>query len=111
MGFPTFQIEVITESAWKASNTQHILSKYHIKKTKRLASKPRYGQKVISGFWVPHREEQVIIQKMLKLRKSGYTFQKIANVLNEEKLTSRSGGQWMGCFVETIIKRELKQKK
>ena len=104
------QIKEITNLAWAKTTIKVALSKYHIKREKRQPSTPKYGQKIVGGFRVPHQGEQVIIKKMLKLRKAGHTLQKIADTLNKQEFTNRSGGKWLACFVETIIKREQQQK-
>ena len=108
-GLSSSQIEELTDLAWPKSTIKTVLSKYHIKreKAKRLTSHPKYGQKIVAGFRVPHRGEQATLQKMLKLRKAGHTFQKRANALNGQGLTNRSDGKWLPRFVATLIKRNL----
>lgn len=50
--------------------------------------------------------EESVLERMCKLRKSGMTFDGIADVLNADGILTRKGKSWMGCTIAKIVKRE-----
>jgi hypothetical protein len=72
----------------------------------RLPSRLKFGEKLVGGKRVPHKEEQKVIQKILSLRKDKMSFRAIANFLNEKKIPSKLGGQWNKTTVADIVNRE-----
>jgi len=53
--------------------------------------------------------EQVIIQRMLRRRMNGWSYERIAGDLNEHSVQTKSGnGRWRHGTVARIVQRELK---
>ena len=50
-------------------------------------------------------KEQRVIRRMQNLREEGCSFQLIANILNDERIKPREGGEWVKSAVFYIIKR------
>ena len=53
---------------------------------------------------VPCESEQFILRVIAKLRQSGYSYQKIADALNEQELFNRQGNLWNPVLLHTICK-------
>ena len=53
-------------------------------------------------------KEQRVIRRMENLREEGFSFQKIADILNDEKIKTRQGGEWLKMTVYQILKRQDK---
>lgn len=50
--------------------------------------------------------ESATLHQMRSLRAAGLTFDQIADALNANNVPARKGGNWMGCTVNKILKRE-----
>ena len=50
-------------------------------------------------------KEQRVIRRMQNLREEGCSFQLIANILNDERIKPREGGEWVKSAVFYILKR------
>ena len=50
-------------------------------------------------------EEQKVISRMKNLRSEGFSLQKIADILNDEKIPTREGGIWKKQTISYILKR------
>lgn len=50
--------------------------------------------------------EAATLHQMRSLRAAGFTFDQIAEALNANNIPARKGGNWMGCTVNKILKRE-----
>jgi hypothetical protein len=65
-----------------------------------------YGQRVVDRAEVDHKREGALIQKMAKLRQSGLSYHKIANILNTWNIPTKTRrGKWSGKQVHQILKR------
>jgi hypothetical protein len=63
-----------------------------------------YGQKVKDRSLAKHKREQEAVLKMRELRDQGFSFWKIADVLNAMKVaTKTTGGKWHGRTVQAIL--------
>ena len=79
-----------------------------------LANEPRptqrrgqmlYGKKVVNGKVVDHFGEMQNIEKMIQLRNDGYSYHKIASILNTMNVATKSRkAKWQGATVMKIIK-------
>ncbi len=58
------------------------------------AGSPPFGWRAESGALVPDPDEQTTLKLMRRRRKSGHTFQAIADELNESDVSSKNGGVW-----------------
>lgn len=85
----------------------HHIDRLH---TKRGGSTP-YGYAYLDGQLLIDPKEQMIVRKILKLHQSGLSGNAIANELNNQKITSRSGKAWRPCVVRRIIKANKTKKK
>jgi len=52
----------------------------------------------------PNPAEQSIINKMRQMRSSGATLRAIADALNRDSITTRSGSPWHHCYVSGALK-------
>jgi len=66
--------------------------------------KPKYGQKAEDKNLKPDKDEQEIIQLIKRHRRSGKSYQKIADYLNEKKIPTKQGGNWSSSVVYRICK-------
>lgn len=60
------------------------------------------GVKVFGHF----AAEKPILERMIILRSSGLSCDKVAAQLNEEGASTRKGGKWLGCTVSRVLWRE-----
>jgi len=65
-----------------------------------------YGYGYLNGALVVDPKEFTIVQRILKLRKSGKSSYAIAKILNDSKSPTRLGGHWRTCVVAKIIERD-----
>lgn len=70
---------------------------------------PRFGLKAIDGELVPVESEQEAISVIRRHRRSGKSFQKIADYLNAQGIQTKRGKQWNAMQVHRIVKRENKR--
>src|SRR5690606_40062314 len=60
-----------------------------------LAVKARYGWKVVDGELIPHTRQQVVIERIKRLReKDGLSLNQIAKTLNTKCVPTLTGGKW-----------------
>ena len=69
----------------------------------------KFGEKLVGGKRVPHKEEQKVIKRIITLRNKGLSFRSIANYLNEKKVPSKLGGKWNKTPLGDIINRNQNQ--
>lgn len=81
------------------------LVQFGIKKIGQRSGWVEYGWKFKLGRRVPHRRQQIIIEQMYRMRRRGWTFQRIAQKLNERKISAPAGDKWYGATVGKILKR------
>jgi DNA invertase Pin-like site-specific DNA recombinase len=70
---------------------------------------PRFGLKAIDGELVPVESEQEAISVIRRHRRSGKSFQKIADYLNAQGIQTKRGKQWNAMQIQRIVKRENKR--
>jgi hypothetical protein len=79
------------------------------KRTKRGGHTP-YGYAYLDGQLVIDPKEQNALRKILQFHKSDMSNQAIANELNHQKISTRSGKPWIRSVIRTIINREEENK-
>ncbi|AYF45735.1 recombinase domain protein [Halobacteriovorax sp. BALOs_7] len=63
-----------------------------------------YGERVEKRNVIEHKRESEAIRKMIELRDKGYSYRKIAEILNTMKVPTKTGkGGWHGKTVYQII--------
>ncbi|MBJ01170.1 MAG: hypothetical protein CME67_08050 [Halobacteriovoraceae bacterium] len=63
-----------------------------------------YGKKVKDREIVVHKREQEIIEKVKELREQGFSYHKIADVLNVMGISTKSGkAKWSGKTVHQVL--------
>jgi hypothetical protein len=72
----------------------------------KLGGNTPYGYACHDGKLVIDPREQVAIRLMVKLSKSGRSFQYIADELNRKKILTRNGGQWRRQVINVIVKNK-----
>ena len=64
-----------------------------------------FGRKAAKGIEAEHKGEQEVITKMTDLREQGYSYHKIAEILNTMKIPTKSRkAKWHATTVMNIIK-------
>ena len=64
----------------------------------------RYGWRISqAGYHMVDARARKTIMKILVMRKSGYSFEKIKNVLEEEKLDSPRKSSWHCATIKNIV--------
>ncbi|AYF45740.1 recombinase domain protein [Halobacteriovorax sp. BALOs_7] len=65
-----------------------------------------YGEKVEKRKLIEHKRESEAIQRMIALREKGFSYRKIAEVLNTMKVPTKTGkGKWHGKTVHQVLMR------
>lgn len=72
------------------------------KRTKRGGSSP-FDYAYLDGKLLMDAKEQIALQKIFSLWKSGKSYQAIADELNDKKIPTRSGKPWIKSVVRSII--------
>lgn len=103
----SYQISEV--SGWSRTSISDALRILDISKKVKKAPNLKFGEKLVGGKRVPHKEEQKVIKKIITLRNKGLSFRAIANYLNEKKVPSKLGGKWNKTTVGDIINRNKKQ--
>lgn len=67
--------------------------------------KPCYGWKLVDGVRVPHVRQQLVIQKIKKLRDKNYSLNRIASELNTQAVPSPGGKKWDHKTIRIILNR------
>ena len=77
-----------------------------VKKEHRIPSRPKFGEYINSkGIIKPLLGEQKIIQRMVKMRNNGDSFNQIAKWLRSAGITTKSGGKWHHRTVQETLKK------
>jgi DNA invertase Pin-like site-specific DNA recombinase len=63
-----------------------------------------YGFDLVGGKLTQNQEEQQTKARISRLRKSGLSFQKVANVLNADGIPTKRGGMWTSMQVSRAAK-------
>ena len=71
----------------------------------QVPGRPPYGYAYLKGQMVIDPREYSIIQQILKLWKSGKSYNTISEILNKQKIPTRSHKLWIRCVVRSIILR------
>lgn len=107
MGLTTYQIAEI--SGWSRTSISVALRIFDLSKENKKATNLKFGEKIIGGKRVLHREEQKVINKIMTLRAKGLSFRAIANHLNEKNISSKLSRKWNKTTVGDIINRNKNQ--
>ena len=107
MDLSSYQIAEV--SGWSRTNISDALRILDLTEETKKAPNLKFGEKLVSGKRVPHKEEQKVIKKIITLRNKGFSFRAIANYLNEKKIPSKLGGKWNKTTVGDIINRNQNQ--
>jgi site-specific DNA recombinase len=70
---------------------------------------PQFGQQARDKELVDNPEEKEIIETIRRHRKSGKSYQSIANWLNDNEKPTKRGGKWAASSVADIYKRLISQ--
>ena len=70
----------------------------------------QFGYDVLNGKLISNEKEQKIIKYIKRLRKDGYGYKRIANMLNNKGLKTKKGKSFSHMQVKRIIERELSVK-
>ena len=107
MDLTTYQIAEV--SSWSRPSICQALKILGLSKENKRAPHLKFGEKLVGGKRVPHKEEQKVIKKIITLRNKGLSFRAIANYLNKKKIPSKLGGKWNKTTVGDIINRNQNQ--
>jgi site-specific DNA recombinase len=77
------------------------------KKGEKLGGKyPPFGYDNQDGLLIKNKTEQEILSLMSQLNEQGYSYQKIADTLNQRKIKTKRGCEWKKHYVFRAMKRE-----
>mgnify|MGYP000675153125 CR=1 FL=1 len=107
MDLSSYQITEV--SGWSRTSISDALRILALFKETRKAPNLKFGEKLVGGKRVPHKEEQKVIKKIITLRDKGLSLRAIANYLNEKKVPSKLDGKWNKTTVGDIINRNQNQ--
>ena len=102
---------IAKEIGCSRQTVNHYLRKHGITK-KALKFNPRestysFGKRNIKGYPVDHLGERRIIEIMVRLRKEGLSYEKIARYLNEQGFPTKKGKSiWYVKVVAQILNRQ-----
>ena len=66
-----------------------------------------YGRKIANRIEVEHKREMETVVKMLDLRRQGFSYWKIADILNSMKIPTKTRrGKWHARSVQQILDRQ-----
>jgi len=69
--------------------------------------KRKYGEKLLNGKLIEHKQERRVIDSMLEMKEEGLSYSAIARVLNQMKVKTKTQGKsWSWATVRRIILRE-----
>ena len=77
----------------------------HSRTRVQIPGRPPYGYARLNGQLVIDPREYSTIQQILKLWKSGKSYNAISEILNKQKIQTRSHKPWIRCVVRSIIIR------
>ena len=96
------QISKVT--GWPKTSVIDALNLHAITREAKDSVRPRYGWKVEDGQLVPHIRQQLVVEKMKKLRDGeGWSLNRIARFLNEKKITTAHGKRWDHKAVQIVL--------
>lgn len=95
---------------WNANTVTAIFEreapKYGVLTSEKHVSSTRFGYRKENGRVVHDEEEQRVIRWILKTRKDGVSYRRIAAALNQHNVPTKRGGVWSIPQVSTIVRRE-----
>ena len=88
------------------------LDKYGIQKRKHGYTTPiPYGKRMDkNGKIVPFAREIIIIERIIRMKEQGFSFNQIAYELNKSNIPTKRGGKWHHFFIRKIYLRYHKKK-
>jgi len=96
------------ERALIAERTTEALTE--LREQGRVWNHAPFGWTAIDGYLVPEPAEQETLLRLQELRRDGLGYLKIANVLTEEGMATKKGGQWQSMSVRSVILSAEKMK-
>ena len=94
---------------WNANTVTAICEreapKYGVQSSESHVSSTRFGFRKENGRVVPDEEEQRVIRWILKTRKDGFSYRRIAAALNQHNVPTKRGGVWSIPQVSAIVRR------
>lgn len=67
-----------------------------------------YGRRIVNHEEIAHKRELENVEKMRRLREQGFSYWKIADVLNSMKIPTKTGrGRWHSRSVQAIMDRTI----
>ena len=80
------------------------LAAHRITREAKTPTRARYGWKIENGELVPHVRQQLVIERMKKLRTGeGWSLHQIAGHLNEKRILSATGKKWDHSSVQIVL--------
>lgn len=74
-------------------------------RSQRLAYGPApYGHDVIGGKLVDNAAEQAVIERIVRLRARGTSYDRIARALNRDGIPAKRGGKWHAMSVRSVVR-------
>jgi hypothetical protein len=105
-GLTPAQIAAQTFSSKKTVLHWLRLQKIQVKPEDLAGSQTPYGFRRVHGRLTLHAQEQKTISRMADLKKQGYTYREIANVMNSLKVSGRkASGKWYLKTIYQILRR------
>jgi|SRR5581483_3989900 len=96
-------------TGWPRSTIVDALEAHDLTRDPKPIVKPCYGWKLIDGVRVPHVRQQLIIQKIKKLRNKSYSLNRIAVELNAQALPSPGGKKWDHKTIKIVLNRNAQE--
>src|SRR5262249_50238013 len=82
-------------TGWPKTTVTDALKELGITREPKIPLKARYGWKILDGSLVPHTRQQLVIEKMRRFREvKGWSWNKIAEFLNERHIPTLNGKKW-----------------
>lgn len=73
-------------------------------------AKDRYGYEAVEGKFIPNESEQKVIQSVIQMNLSGFSYSHIAEELNSTHIPTKRGGKWHHSTIKNIIHEHSIQK-
>lgn len=82
-------------------------TKAYLKANNRVSGGVPYGSKVDQdGFLSVNKAEMEIVYKIKNLKRRGYSFSAISEILNKEGIKTKKGNKWFPQTVKNVVMRE-----
>ena len=87
--------QISQKTGWPKTSVIEALQLHGITREPKAPIVARYGWKLEDGQLVPHVRQQLVIQKMKKLRDGeGWSLNRVAKHLSESGVLTRTGKKW-----------------